>query len=151
MYLTTVRIGEAVLLTKDQFYFETEKDMGLIIIRNIPTLKMQKAKIRLPYRSEFPIPTRGRLAPLTEMVVEHLDQIGEHDRLYPFSPHRGWEIVRHLTGKWCHYFRSQGESWYGRIYDVFGLKEFVKVTSIETLGDYVQAPWRQYRNKLLGK
>jgi len=112
----------------------------------------KKLKKKLPIRAEVPLPRKGPLAKFTELVMEYLNLLQQEDaRLFSFGRRRAWQIAKHITGKWCHYFRSQGESWYGKIYDVFGLKQFVGVASIETLSDYIQAPWRQYRDKLLGK
>ncbi len=113
--------------------------------------RKKKQRKAPPIRAEVPLPKEGPLAKFTMLVFEYLKMLPEDAKLFEFKRRRAWQIVRHVTGKWCHYFRSQGESWYGKIYDVFGLKEFVKVTSIETLGDYVQAPWRQYRDRLLGE
>ena len=95
-----------------------------------------------------PTPRTRDEPPAPELVVEYLKMLPEDARVFEFKRRRVWQIVRHITGKWCHNFRSQGGSWYGKIYDVFGL-EFVKVTSVETLGGYVQAPWKQYRSRLL--
>ncbi len=72
----------------------------------------------------------ARLASFTKLVVEYLNILLGDSRLFEFNRRRAWQIVRRIIGKWCHYFRSE-ESWYGKIYDVFGLKEFVKVVSIE--------------------
>jgi len=150
LYLTCGRITEVLSLRKSQFVFDEDPDF--IIVANMIVVKRKKKQRKAPpIRAEVPLPREGPLAKLTELVDEYLRLLPEDAKLFSFGRRRAWQIVKHITGKWCHYFRSQGESWYGKIYDVFGLKEFVKVTSIETLGDYVQAPWRQYRSRLLGR
>ena len=150
LYLTCGRITEVLSLKKRQFVMDEDPDF--IIITNMIVVKRKKRQRRAPpIRAEVPLPKEGPLARFTALVMEYLEVLPEDAKLFRFKRRRAWQIVRHVTGKWCHYFRSQGESWYGKIYDVFGLKEFVKVTSIETLGDYVQASWRQYRKRLLGK
>ena len=150
LYLTCGRITEALSLKKSQFVMD--EDPGFIIITNMIVVKRKKKQRKAPpIRAEVPLPKEGPLAKFTKLVVEYLNVLPGDARLFEFKRRRAWQIVKYTTGKWCHYFRSQGESWYGKIYDVFGLKEFVKVTSIETLGDYVQAPWRRYRNRLLGR
>ena len=150
LYLTCGRITEVLSLKKSQFVMDEDPDF--IIITNMIVVKRKKRQRKAPpIRAEVPLPKEGPLAKFTKLVVDYLEVLPEDAELFEFKRRRAWQIVRHITGKWCHYFRSQGESWYGKIYDVFGLKEFVKVTSIETLGDYVQAPWRQYRNRLLGR
>jgi len=136
-----------------------DEDPDFVMITNMIVVKRKKKQRKSPpIRAEVPLPKEGPLAKFTKLVVEYLKMLPEDAELFEFKRRRAWQIVKHVTGKWCHYFRSQGESWYsqgeswyGKIYDVFGLKEFVKVTSIETLGDYVQAPWRQYRDRLLGE
>jgi len=151
LYLTCGRITEVLSLRKSQFVFDEDPDF--IIVTNMIVVKRKKKQRKAPpIRAEVPLAREGPLAKFTELVEGYLRMLeGEDARLFEFGRRRAWQIVKFITGKWCHFFRSQGESWYGKIYDVFGLKEFVKVTSIETLGDYVQAPWRQYRNKLLGR
>jgi hypothetical protein len=60
--------------------------------------------------------------------------------------------VRYVTGQWPHWFRSQGESWYGKVFsNIFALKDYVGVVSAEVLSDYVKTDWREYRKALLGK
>jgi len=150
LYLTCGRVTEVLSLKKSQFVLDADPDF--VIIANMIVVKREKKQRRAPpIRAEVSLPKEGPLAKFTKLVVEYLKMLPEDAKLFEFKRRRAWQIVRHPTGKWCHYFRSQGESWYGKIYDVFGLKEFVKVTSIETLGDYVRAPWRQYRNRMLGK
>ncbi len=138
LYLTCGRVTEVLSLRKSQFVMDEDPDF--IIITNMIVVKRKKKQRKAPpIRAEVPLPKEGPLARFTELVVEYLKMLPEDAELFEFKRRRAWQIVRHVTGKWCHYFRSQGESWYGKIYDVFGLKEFVKVTSIETLGDYVHA------------
>jgi hypothetical protein len=132
LYLTCGRITEALSLKKSQFVMD--EDPGFIIITNMIVVKRKKKQRKAPpIRAEVPLPKEGPLAKFTKLVVEYLNVLPGDARLFEFKRRRAWQIVKYTTGKWCHYFRSQGESWYGKIYDVFGLKEFVKVTSIETL------------------
>jgi len=49
-------------------------------------------------------------------------------------------------GEWCHWFRSQAESYYGKyIFNTpFALRDLVGVSDIESLGSYVKTQWRDY-------
>jgi len=90
----------------------------------------------------------------TKLVQEYLDLIdGSKEKLFKFKRHRAWQIVNHVTGEWCHWFRSQAESYYGRYVFItpFALRDFVGVSDIESLGPYVKTQWRDYQQRLLGK
>ena len=53
---------------------------------------------------------------------------------------------------WFHHFRSQGGSWYGKIFsNIFALKDFVGVVDASTLSDYVKTDWKDYKEKILAK
>ena len=157
LYLTAGRISEVLMLKKSQFDFESDQDF--IIIRDMQVVKRTKktiAKYGLPLR-EVPLPLKGQLAPFTKLVVEYLDRIEKDSMLFPSTkksrPHisriRAWQIIYGITGKWCHYFRSQAESHYGRVFrDVIALADFVRVVNIQTLSEYVKTNWQDYRREL---
>ena len=75
------------------------------------------------------------------------------ERLFRFKRHRAWQIVHYVTSEWCHWFRSQSESYYGKyVFDSpYALRDFVGVSDIESLGPYVKTQWRDYQDKLLGR
>jgi integrase len=153
LYLTCGRISEVLSLSKKQFVFDEEPDF--VVIRNMIVVKRKrKAKRkRRSIRDEVPLPRAGLLAPFTQFVVEYLSLLSDQEaKLFRFGRHRAWQIVQFTTGKWCHYFRSQGESWYGKIFsNIFALKDFVGVVDASTLGDYVKTDWKDYRDRILGK
>jgi len=159
LFLTAGRISEVLSLNKEQFDFEA--DRNFIIIRNmilVKRLKTRKGKpVRhrtAPIRDEVPLPLEGPLFKFTKLVQKHLDLVKEpKERLFKFKRHRAWQIVNHVTGQWCHWFRSQSESYYGKYVFTtpFALRDFVGVSDIESLGPYVKTQWRDYQNKLLGK
>jgi len=153
LYLTCGRVSEVLSLTKKQFVFDEEPDF--IIIKNMIVVKRKKKakRKRRSIRDEVPLPKSGPLAPFTQFVTEYLTRlINAETKLFEFGRHRAWQIVRFVTGKWCHYFRSQGESWYGKIFsNIFALKDFVGVVDASTLSDYVKTDWKDYRDMILGK
>lgn len=158
LFLTAGRISEVLSLTKEQFDFEA--DQNFVIIRNmilVKRLKTRKGKPMkhktAPIRDEVPLSLKGNLAKFTKLVLDYLDLIKESkDKLFGFKRHRAWQIVNHVTGQWCHWFRSQAESYYGKyVFNTpFALRDFVGVSDIKSLGPYVKTQWRDYKNKLLG-
>ena len=159
LFLTAGRISEVLSLTKEQF--DTQADKNFIIIRNmilVKWLKTRKGKPvkhrTAPIRDEVPLPLKGPLSRFAEFVQECLRLINEpKDKLFKFKRHRAWQIVNFVTGQWCHWFRSQAESYYGKyVFNTpFALRDFVGVSDIESLGPYVKTQWRDYQSKLLGK
>ena len=153
LYLTCGRISEVLSLTKKQFDFESEPNF--VIIRNMIVVKRKKKAKRKSraIRDEVPLPKEGPLAPFTRLVLDYLGLIeNPEDKLFNFGRNRAYKIVRYITGQWCHWFRSQGESWFGKVFsNIFALKDYVGVVSAEVLSDYVKTDWREYRKTLLGK
>ena len=159
LFLTAGRISEVLSLKKEQFDFEA--DRNFIVIRNmilVKRLKTRKGKpVRhrtAPIRDEVPLPLRGPLSRFTNLVQNYLNLIEDSkEKLFKFQRHRAWQIVNYVTGQWCHWFRSQAESYYGKYVFTtpFALRDFVGVSDIESLGPYVKTQWRDYQNKLLGQ
>jgi len=158
LFLTAGRISEVLSLTKEQFDFEADKDF--IIIRNMVLVKRFKTRkgkpVRhrtAPIRDEVPLPLKGPLSKFTRLVQEYLNLLCEtREKLFKFKRHRAWQIVNFVTGEWCHWFRSQAESYYGKyVFNTpFALRDFVGVSDIESLGPYVKTQWRDYKKELLG-
>jgi integrase len=159
LFLTAGRISEVLSLTREQFDFQADSDF--IIIRNmilVKRLKTRKGKpvkhTTSPIRDEVALPRLGPLSKFTELIEDYVFSINEPKaKLFNFGRRRAWQIVRFITDQWCHWFRSQAESYYGRyVYtSAFALRDFVGVTDIESLGPYVKTSWRDYEDKLLGK
>lgn len=159
LFLTAGRISEVVSLRKEQFDFQA--DRNFIIIRNmilVKRLKTRKGKPvkhkTAPIRDEVPLPRKGPLSKFTRLVQDYLELIVDpKEKLFRFKRHRAWQIVNHITGQWCHWFRSQAESYYGKyVFNTpFALRDFVGVSDIESLGPYVKTQWRDYENRLLGE
>lgn len=159
LFLTAGRISEVLSLKKEQF--DSQADRNFIIIRNmilVKRLKTRKGKPvkhkTAPIRDEVPLPLKGPLSKFTRLVQDYLSLIEEpKEKLFNFKRHRAWQVVNYITGQWCHWFRSQSESYYGKhVFNTpFALRDFVGVSDIESLGPYVKTQWRDYGEKLLGK
>jgi integrase len=152
LYLTCGRITEVLSLKKSQFMLDMDPDF-VIITDMIVVKRKKKARKTMPIRDEVPLPKRGPLAKFTKLVLDYLAMLeGEDVKLFMFGRRRAWQIVRYVTGYWCHFFRSQGESYYGKLFrNIFALKDFVMVTDAKTLSQYVKTDWREYRDRLLGR
>ena len=95
---TGMRISE--LLSIEKASVNVQKDQ--VLLRNVKILKRRKE----PIFKDFYLPREGVLGPLTEIFIQHLDNV-KKGPIFDISRGRAWQIVAGLTGKWCHYFRSQ--------------------------------------------
>lgn len=150
LYLTAGRVSEVLSLRKKQF--DLEEDPDVVVIKNMLTEKIGEASSCLPYRETFPLPKQGPLAPFTELVLEYLERLKHPEqKLFPFSRQRAWQIVEHITGKWPHWYRAQGERLWGKLLkDIIELRDLVNVADIRTLAKYVKTDWRESKEKFLG-
>lgn len=159
LFLTAGRISEVLSLNKEQFDFQADKNFiiirNMILVKRLKTRKGKPVKHRTaPIRDEVPLALKGPLSKFTRLVQDYLNLIEEpKEKLFKFKRHRAWQIVNNVTGQWCHWFRSQSESYYGKyVFNTpFALRDFVGVSDIESLGPYVKTQWRDYQGKLLGK
>lgn len=96
--------------------------------------RKKKNRKYLAIRDEVPLTKKGPLARFTELVLEYLELLEKSDaKLFMFGRSRAWQIVNHVTGKWRHFFRSQSESYYGKLFsNIFALKDFVMVNDPKT-------------------
>ncbi len=159
LFLTAGRISEVLSLRKEQFDFEADKNFivirNMILVKRLKTRKGKPVRHRTaPIRDEVPLPLKGPLSKFTGLVEEYISRIKDpKEKLFEFKRHRAWQIINYVTGQWCHWFRSQAESYYGRyVFNTpFALRDFVGVSDIESLGPYVKTQWRDYQDRLLGK
>jgi len=157
LFLTAGRISEVLSLKMEQFDFQADKNFiiirNMILVKRLKTRKGKPVKHRTaPIRDEVPLPRKGNLSKFTKLVLDYLDLIVEpKENLFRFQRHRAWQIVNYVTDQWCHWFRSQAESYYGKyVFNTpFALRDFVGVSDIESLGPYVKTQWRDYENRLL--
>lgn len=155
LYLSSARVGEVLRLKASQFSID-ESDPDFMIIQNFYVSKRKEGKIH-PIL-EIPLPLKGSLAPFTKLVREYLKLLGPEDKLFTFSRHRAWAIIRYITndpgveenpGWFCHWFRAQSLS-----YQVQLIRSTISVSSqrgIEnpaTLKHYDSGDWRQYKDEL---
>jgi Phage integrase family. len=140
--LTGMRISEALNIDCSQV--KLNDDPQYIVVKDVKILKRRKT-----VKNEFVLPKTGILQPLTEMVLAHLDNRKESP-LFDLSRYWAWKIVKRMTGKWCHYFRSQRISFLVNekrlpptaICKMMGMKD------LKTVLHYDKSAWQDFRNEL---
>jgi len=143
LYLMCGRVGEVLELTKEQF----ENQEHFLIVNDF---RVEKNKVN-PIRDPWALPKRGRLAPFTAIIMEYLAILPDNrKKLFKFTRQRAHQIVKHITGKWNHWFRAMGEAYLMR----YVFKEPVKCASAlrlrrsDTLIEYVPYNWEDYAKQL---
>jgi len=162
--LTGCRISELLSVLKSQVEIQDE----WVIIRNIFTLKRWKRKYekyldekgiqrkrciwkeREHILVDKPLPREGVLACLTNIFLEYYD-IAKKGPLFDISRGRAWQIVNKLTGKWCHYFRSQRISFLCRkINNAVEVSDLMGIKNLQTLKGYYKGGWEHLKQELEG-
>ena len=145
LFLTSGRINEVLRLTRDQFIEYSDPD--ILLIDQFWVSKRKKGKIHPT--PDIPLPRVGTFAPFTALVEEYLDLLEPDEILFTFTTSRAWSIVKHKTGLWCHWFRTQSLS-----YQVNLLRSATAVArqrGIEnprTIMHYYRGEWEQFKEEL---
>lgn len=154
-YLTTSRVSELCRadlqagykpsIMKDQFHLEGNllKLRDVIILKrrelvNEKWVHIQKIE-NYPKRKEILLPLIGGLSRFTELIVDYLNMLSEHEELFKFRRGRAHQIVSHTTNEMNHYFRDMGLKLYARLLDrnVKDLQEFSGHKRVEHLIHYL--------------
>jgi integrase len=147
LYLLGSRACEIVRIKKSQFNFD---DPNFIVIKDFEIHKRKKKTIQrkgVP-KIDFPLPKSGSLGQFTSLVLEYYKDCKD-ERLFSFNTRRAWQIVNHMTGLWCHYFRSQRISY--MINQIRSSDATAKIMGIEnpqTISHYYKGTWREYEDEL---
>lgn len=143
IYLLCGRIGEILSLKKQQFV--DQKDF--LIVKEFV---VEKNKVN-PIRDDWGLPKKGTLAPFTKIVMDYLKSLPKKQtNIFNIKRQRAWQIVNHITGKWCHYFRAMGEAYYMRrvFKDPVRCAVALRLRRSDTLIEYVPFEWRDYTDQL---
>lgn len=147
-FLTCGRITEALSVRKVQVDLTVEKEF--VIIRNMLVVKRRNQLPLIPLREEIPIPRNHDLKGLIKLLTDYLNLINDADRLFPFTRQHAWGIITKMTGKWPHWLRAQGETYYGKLFgDPYMLMDFMQYANLSSAAPYVKKDWRDYRDRLL--
>ncbi len=146
LYLTGGRVNEVLKVKKSLFDFS---DRDFIIIRDF---EISKRKARTLSREGIPkidvaLPRDGSLLNFTEIVMAYYRMSDE--KLFKFGRKRAWAIVNYMTGKWCHYFRSQRISdIINRIRSSDATSKILGIKNPQTISHYYKGTWEEYREEL---
>jgi hypothetical protein len=86
------------------------------------------------------MPLEADLSVFTYPVATYLDMLGPDDELFKFKQARGFQIVKHVTEEFPHYFRHMGLKFRLRLYekDLRQLQLFSGHRYIQNLVEYLE-------------
>ena len=161
LYIACLRISEALKLNTSQFDFGSLETRGYVTCRSIKLSKIKEGSRHARLREAmFPIAKSDSdlLNPrfiLSNMVLDYVREKGPGHLLFTdlttvtsekqLDRRRAWQVVKYLSGKWCHFFRGAGEqfvyeSW---DYDGYALADYVKVDP-KILQIYLHGGYRKH-------
>lgn len=141
-FLTMGRIHEVLTLRKSQFDFNSIP--GFLVIHNILIGKRSKKTVSQFGKTyiDLGISLDNRFLPF---ITEHLSQVD--DKLFNFSRYRAWTIIKYVTGKWCHYFRSMSQRHYlYKLGNPATVSNIFKV-DVRTILHYTTDTWEEHKEK----
>jgi len=94
------------------------------------------------------MPRVGSLSKFTDIILDYYEACTS-DRLFSFNRQRAWQIVNHMTGKWCHYFRSQKISdTINRIRSSDATSKILGIKNPQTISHYYKGTWEDFKEEL---
>lgn len=147
LYLTTGRINEVLKITKGQFDFEADPEF--VVIKDFEISKRKEATIKregVP-KVDLPLPKVGTLSKFTDLVLDYYEISSEE--MFRIGRVRAWAIVKYMTGKWCHFFRSQKLSYLVNLFhSALVTSKIVGIKNPQTIAHYYKTAWEEHRDKL---
>lgn len=130
-----------------------------IIISSMPVVKrslkvLKKHGGHAAFRDEFALPLKpdlysnrywDQLIPFAWLLYEYLAIYNpKRGKIFDIEATRAYQIIRHVTGKWPHWFRAQAEHFYGHwlLADTIKLAKFVKVQDPKQVKHYIGYSWK---------
>lgn len=147
-FLACGRINEVLRVERNQFDFDSE--LGFIIVTNFYVSKRKKITLEREGKPlvDIPMPTNedALLYPFTKLITDYL-AISEGEKLFPFKEGRAWQIIKHCTGLWCHWFRALGFTYFAnKIKNPFALAKIYGIKNVNTIMRYFKTEWTAYRD-----
>lgn len=142
-YLVGGRISEILRLKRSQF-IDRDKYIELRMIELSKSRRLGKQR-KDQYR-EGRLPLKGERSPLTKLVTDYTQGLGEDERLFQFKPQRAWQIITALLPEYtCHWLRAFCEDYlYGAWgNDLLAVADYVKVDA-RTLQEYIRRRYQKY-------
>ena len=154
-FLTGGRNNEVVKLKKAQFIVQKE----FVVIKGMHISKRAKKTIakygpKVTMREPIYLPRFKSLEPFTQLIINHLEQLkgDPEQKLFLFGTRRSHQIIKFVTGKWVHWFRSMSENFYGEIFgDAVKLAKFIGVTNVQSVMPYIPLDKKAYKRDLKEK
>tara|TARA_Y100000310_G_C20675633_1_gene812856 strand:- start:2350 stop:2964 length:615 start_codon:yes stop_codon:yes gene_type:complete len=148
LYLAALRISEGLRLKVYQF--STNEEFNRIEISGILLSKAKKkGQPRKHQYREAWLPLTGQRVVYTELIMKYIknQDLQDDDLLFPFNRKRAWDIIKHLTGLWCHYFRALGEEYLYTHwkFDLLAVADMIKVDP-KTLAQYIREGYKRQRS-----
>lgn len=147
LYLSGLRISEALRIKKSQFDLACDPDF--VVVRDVKISKRKKKTIQREGQPmiDVPLPKTGRFSRFTDLILDYL-QVADED-VFKIGSQRAWAIVKHMTGRWNHYFRSQRISWLvNRLRSDVIAARIVGIKNPQTIAHYYKGEWRAHRDEL---
>lgn len=141
--LTGMRISEILSIYKRQVHQEMP---DFVEIKNVKILKRRKE----PILKDFGLPKEGILVPLTDLFLAHYSTLkGKNIRLFDINRTTAWRIVVFMTGKWCHFFRSQRLSFLvNKFRSTIIVSDMQGIKSPATIAHYYKGGWKHHKQEL---
>lgn len=156
LYLTGLRVSEAIRLTKGNF----ERKENHIYIKGIELSKVKvKGVVRRIQFRDAKLPLIGERAHLTKLVMDYVDILeNPEERLFPWSLEknqwgqiiggkRAWQVVKAiLPNHTCHWLRAYCEDYlYGQWgSDMLAVADYFKVNPRQ-LQQYIRRRYERYQ------
>ena len=142
---TGMRISEALSVKRGDF---NQHNPDFVVVNNVRILKRRKETIM----KDFVLPRTGVLKPLTDLVMLHYRNVKDGAPLFDISRQRAWQVIVYMTGKWCHYFRSQRISFLvNKIRSTTAVADLLGIKKSSTIDHYYKGGWGQFRKELAPK
>lgn len=130
-----------------------------ILVKNMPIVKrsaklIKKYGLAITKRDDFVIPLEtglfnvafwDQLVPFGWLLYEYLAKYSSRKgKIWPYEDTRAYQIIRHITDKYPHWFRAQAEQFYGHfiLRDTVRLSKFVGVVDPKQVKHYIGYSWR---------
>ncbi len=157
LYVLGLRISEACSstntaprLVKKQFVERTNKrteEQYIHVKRIILSKRRFKDKPRLSKYRDGKLPLEGERSCFTEIIQQYLATLEDEERLFPFSPTRGWQVVKALLPEITeHWLRGFCEDFlYSEWdHDMLAVADYLKIHPL-TLSHYIRRRHERYR------
>jgi len=147
LYLMGCRVNEVLRLTKSQFDFDSDPDFIIVKDFQISKRKQKTLKREGIPKLDVPLPKIGTFAKFTKIFLEYYDEAPE--KLFKIGRKRAWAITNYMTGKWCHYFRSQRLSHLVNLFrSALLTSRLMGIKNPQTISHYYKTIWKEHREEL---